>query len=399
MGSRAIPHNACGVTTDRPAGRQAPEACYIAPPKNTAPKSNPILRVTVHSSLDSLPESARLLCASAGRSRWFQSLEWFQCLHSTALGSAVRPRVYVVSDDSGAAVACFFCCTRGDDDRELASMSNYYTMEFSPVVRDDSDAQGVCATLVTYISEERPRWHTVRLDYLKESNSTSAALIDALGQAGFTALRHHQYENWYLDCPSMGFDEYFAARPSRLRNTIERKGRKLYKAHQVEFVLYRHVTDDIERGVRDYIAVYNSSWKQPEPHPAFIPDLARRLVANDALRLGVLYADGKPVAAQFWITTDSEACIYKLAYDEKFAELSVGAVLSREMFRQALDADRAKRIDYGVGSESYKREWMSASQEIFGVRAHSRKTALGLGKILAARLRAQAKRLAAKLAS
>ncbi len=65
------------------------------------------------------------------------------------------------------------------------------------------------------------------------------------------------------------------------------------------------------------------------------------------------------------------------------------------MFRQALDVDRVRRIDYGMGSESYKREWMSASQEIFGVRAHSRRTASGLARILVASLRTAAKRLTA----
>ena len=111
----------------------------------------------------------------------------------------------------------------------------------------------------------------------------------------------------------------------------------------------------------------------------------------------VINKDGKPVAAQFWITTADEACIYKLAYDEQYAEMSVGAVLSREMFRQALDIDRVARIDYGVGSEAYKREWMSASQEIFGVRAYSRRSIGGLWQILYSNARAAAKRIVAKL--
>lgn len=355
------------------------------------------MRVTVHTSLDSLPDDARRLCESVAPKRWFDSLDWFQCLHATALGDSVLPRIYEVSDDMGATVACLFCCTRGAGSRELASLSNYYTMEFGPVVRPGADARAVCTALASCIGAERPRWNSLRLDYLKESNAASATLVDSLRQAGFEVMRHHQYENWYLDCPGTTFNEYFAARPSRLRNTVERKGRKLYKSHQVEYVLYRHPSDNIERGVNDYVAVYNSSWKQPEPHPDFMPELARRLAAHDCLRLGVLYVDGKPGAAQFWITTTDEACIYKLAYDEQYAEMSVGAVLSREMFKQALDVDRVARIDYGVGSEAYKREWMSASQEIFGIRAYSRKSIGGLWNILSARSRAAAKRAVAKL--
>jgi len=350
------------------------------------------LKVSIHHSFDDIPESARSLCVSTAPVRWFDSLDWYQCLFSTALGG-VRLRIYVVSDDAGSALACLFCCTHKAQGRELASLSNYYTMEFSPVVKIGVDAKSAFAALADYIGAERPRWHTIRLDYLKKSNSMAAMFADALARSGFAVHRHHQYENWYLDCPDTSFEDYFAARPSRLRNTIERKGRKLYKSHQVTFVLFRKPEDDIEQGVRDYVMVYNSSWKQPEPHPGFMPRLARCLAAHDCLRLGVLYVDGKPVAAQFWITTRTEACIYKLAYDEQYADLSVGAVLSREMFRLALDVDRAARIDYGVGSEAYKQEWMSAKQEIVGARAYSRKTTRGLGQIVSARLRAIAKRM------
>lgn len=354
------------------------------------------MNVSAHTTFETLPESARDLCVSVAGDRWFDSLEWFRCLYSTALADAVQPRIYVASSDSGEALACLFCCTRGQKDHELSSLSNYYTMEFGPVVRDGADTQDACTALANHISAERPRWHSVRLDYLKQSNPATVAFVDALGRAGFSVHRHHQYENWYLDSAGTSFDEYFAARPSRLRNTVERKSRKLHKSHDVKYVLYRDPADDLERGVRDYVTVYNSSWKRPEPHPMFMPDLARRLAALGCLRLGVLHVDEKPVAAQFWITTRSEACIYKLAYDEGYADMSVGAVLSREMFRHALDVDHAARIDYGVGSEAYKREWMSAVQEIFGVRAYSKKSPRGIALIIAERLRASVKRLVSR---
>lgn len=350
------------------------------------------MRVSIYTSFDGLPQGARDLCDEFAASRWFDSLAWFRCLYATALKDSVQPRLYVASSESGEALACLFCCTRSPRDRVLAGMSNYYTMEFGPIVKTGADLQAICTALATFIGAERPRWHTVRLEYLKESNTAAAALVSALSRAGFSAHRYHQYENWYLDCPGIRYEEYYAGRPSRLRNTIERKGRKLSRSNKVAFVLYRHGTDDIERGVRDYVAVYNSSWKHPEPHPEFIPELARSLVAQDCLRLGVLYVDDKPAAAQFWITTRSEACIYKLAYDELYAAASVGALLSREMFRQALDVDRTPRIDYGVGSEAYKREWMGSVQEIFGIRAYSRRSIRGIANIVSAKLRAAAKR-------
>lgn len=355
------------------------------------------MKTNVYTSFDDLPDGTRLMGESIALDRWFDSLAWFRCLYGTVLASSVQPRIYVVTTDAARVIACLFCCTRDGQSRELASIGNYYTMEFSPAFEPGTDVGAACAELATFIAAERPRWHSLRLDYLKTSNSATATLIEALGRAGFSVHRHHQYENWYLDCAQMSFEQYYSARPSRLRNTIERKGRKLEKSHQSRFILYRDPGDDLESGVRDYVTVYNASWKQPEPHPHFMPELARQLAARNLLRLGVLYVDGKPVAAQFWITTRTEACIYKLAYDEQFAEMSVGAILSREMFRLALDDDRVKRIDYGVGSEAYKREWMSATQEVFGVQAFSRRSLTGLSRAFLARLKANVKTLSGRI--
>jgi len=351
------------------------------------------VKVSVHASFYELPGSARKLCESMTQVRWFDSLDWYQCLWSTVLEGTAQLRLYVVSDEAGDALACLFCRSSDKRRRELSGLSNYYTMDFSPLVKPGVDAGEAGRALAKHIGSERPRWRTIQFDYLKGSNPATTFLVDALAQAGFAVYRHHQYDNWYLACQGTSFENYYAARPSRLRNTVERKSRKLYKLHQVTFKLFRSPADDIERGMRDYTAVYESSWKKPEPYPAFMPELARRLAMHDSLRLGVLYVDGQPAAAQFWITTQAEACIYKLAYDEKYADFSVGAVLSREMFRQALDVDHTSCIDYGVGSESYKREWMSGVRAITGIRAHSWKTGLGLVRMLTAQLRATTKRM------
>src|SRR5438132_2726210 len=119
----------------------------------------------------------------------------------------------------------------------------------------------------------------------------------------------------------------------------------------------RHESDDIQPLLRDFITVYNCSWKRPEPFPEFIPMLVAECAKLGILRLGMLYVDEKPAAGQLWINTDKKTTIYKLAYDEEYRASGVGSILSREMFRVAIDEDHADEIDYGIGSEPYKREW------------------------------------------
>ena len=191
------------------------------------------------------------------------------------------------------------------------------------------------------------------------------------------------------------FEPYFARRPSQLRNTIKRRQKKLEKAHRFEIRVARNEGPELESLVQDFIHIYGLSWKEPEPFPDFIPALAGHCAKLGILRLGVLYASARPVAAQLWITSGGKAIIYKLAYDEQFAELGVGSILSKELFRIALDEDHVKEIDYGVGSESYKRDWMSSVRRIEGIEAFNRKSTKGLLMALVMHAKEAAKKMRA----
>ena len=137
--------------------------------------------------------------------------------------------------------------------------------------------------------------------------------------------------NWYLLLNGRTFNQYLATRPSRLVSTIKRRRRKLEAQHSVRVTI-----DVTPERVRDFIMVYELSWKRPEPYPDFIPTLATTCARLGVLRLGVLDVDGVPAAAQLWITTGRKSVIYKLAYDDAYVDFSVGSILSSEMFRYAM---------------------------------------------------------------
>jgi CelD/BcsL family acetyltransferase involved in cellulose biosynthesis len=88
--------------------------------------------------------------------------------------------------------------------------------------------------------------------------------------------------------------------------------------------------------------------------------------------------DGKPAAAQLWINTERTALIYKLSYDEQYRDFGVGSILSKELFRVAIDEDRVSEIDYGVGSEPYKKDWMASVRKIEGTEAYNQRTLMGM---------------------
>ena len=85
-----------------------------------------------------------------------------------------------------------------------------------------------------------------------------------------------------------------------------------------------------------------------------------------------------PAAAQFWIVRNKTAYIFKVAYDEAFTNLSVGAVALFKMFEHVMDVDKVKFIDFLTGDEGYKRDWMDESREMVGLVAYNMRTPKGL---------------------
>ena len=98
-----------------------------------------------------------------------------------------------------------------------------------------------------------------------------------------------------------------------------------------------------------------------------MPGLIRICADQEWLRLGVAYVNEEPVAAQLWIVSGGAALIFKLAYDEQFAKLSAGTLLTSALMQHVLDVDKVSEVDYLSGDDEYKKSWMSHRRERWGI--------------------------------
>jgi ribosomal protein S18 acetylase RimI-like enzyme len=337
------------------------------------------MQISVYRGFDAVPDTVRLGLSHPSQPNFFLSLDWFEMLYQTSLRDQMQPRIYVAQDADGQTLGALYTGVAPGAARSLASLTNFYVLEYQPVLvptASDHAAQVIDA-LVAHLAAERPRWSAIRLRLLKDSGAERDTLIDALHRHGFSTHLFFQYENWCMDVAGQPFATYYAGRPSQLRNTIERRAKKLAKAHPMRMQVLREPGEELDAAIASFTKVYESSWKQPEPYPDFMPAFMRLAARLGVLRLGLLEVDGVPAAAQLWVTAGGRAVIYKLAYDERFRDFGVGSILSRELFRVALDEDAVREIDYGVGSDAYKRDWMSFARRLHGVEAFNRRTLAG----------------------
>lgn len=347
------------------------------------------MRVDVFDSLQALPgEAAQALSYRNGRA-FFSSIEWFRCLTRHGLDPDLKPRIYLAGDTDGLQCA-LFCATTAAG--QLGSLTTFYTMEFGPVMIGANAAEGLSA-VVAFIAAEKPRWNTIDLRFLRDGDATRDRLVQLLDDNGFTPYAYSQFDNWFLPVDDRDFETYYSALSSRLRNTIKRKGNKLKREHDFTLNIYPVDEVTLDDAIAVYTDVYSSSWKQPEPFPEFMPALFHTCDELGILRAGTARIEGQPAAAQIWINDHGRTVIYKLAYDEQYAPLSIGSLLSRRLFEHAIDHDRIREIDYGVGNESYKRDWMSDRRRLGGVLACNRRTFGGVMADLRERLAAATRKL------
>lgn len=293
----------------------------------------------------------------------FQSALWFELLASHGFEQAVSPLAADVGSLPGAAQL------RLISDRScggIESLSNYYSGLYGPV---GSRRNEVLADWLQAVGFVRSECEPVcwRLHPLDAQAAWVTDLTDALKAGGYWTDRYFCFGNWYQPVEPGGFDAYWAARPSALRNTVARARRRLDRQGEWRLDIINGEQPGLEAAIKAYESVYNRSWKTPEPNPAFMPGLIRLAAQQGWLRLGLLQVGDEPLAAQLWLVAGGKANIFKLAYVQGFEKLSVGSVLSAELMRHVIDVDRVREVDFLSGDDPYKADWMSHRRERIGL--------------------------------
>ncbi len=368
-----------------PLAKTEDQIAGVAPADSRARAAGSPYHVEIYSGLEELPASFLNLFEEAGRQSIFLTLSWFQNFIQTAMAPEDRVRIYGAGavGTQGTPAGMLLMRSSGNSNSfssslKLEALANYYSCFYAPHLAVSEDkARDTLRALALAIAEEKPRWDAVEVKPMDVRSKEFREFVEAFKAAGFIVQTFFSFGNWYLPVNGRSFAQYSESLPSVLKNTLNRKRKKLEKSGRVKIEI---VTggQGLDAAIDAYMKVYLSSWKQPEPYPQFIPGLIHMCAEMGALRLGLLYVDGEPAAAQLWIVHHGNALIYKLAYDERFSELSAGTILSATLFQHALDVDKVKEVDYLSGDDAYKKDWMSERRERWGILAMNPRTPRGV---------------------
>lgn len=306
---------------------------------------------------EQLPESANELFAQAGRDSIFFSREWFESMA-------------VALDDRSMVFACVLA-----DNRVMAilplvksagntwySLKHRYTPHYSLLLAND-DQQQVLTCLVQGLGQLPLK--ALILEPVADDDSKLLAMQTVMEADGFNCDHMFRFYNWILRVQGQSYQEYLAARPSRLRNTMARKKRKLEREHGYDIRLF--TGDDVVQAMADYYSVYSASWKAEEQYVLTLDDIVARFTRAGWTRLAILYIKGQPAAAQLWFVHHGKASIFRLSYDEAWKRYSTGSILTGFLMQYVIDVDKVEQVDFLTGNDAYKQDWMSDRRQRFAL--------------------------------
>lgn len=308
-----------------------------------------------------LPESASKLFEEHEQRSLFLSKCWLENITSYSLPSENRLLlVCVIENKEILAVLPMMQCPQGG----LNALSSHFTTLFSLLISNSTQRKSILNCLAKGLSQLP--YHPIQFEPIDPNDINMKALEKSLHEYNLQGFPYFKFYNWTHQTNKQTFEEYIDSRPAYLRNTIRRKQRKLEREQKHEIKLYKNI--NIKQALTDYHKVYTSSWKANEYFSDFTPNLVKHMSELGWLRLGILYIDSKPIAAQIWFVVHTTASIYRLAYDEKWKKYSPGSILTEYLMRHVINIDKVSEIDFLTGNEPYKQDWMTYRKERIGIR-------------------------------
>lgn len=293
-------------------------------------------------------DSVDVLQALAGETARapFDRAEWFALLAATG----VAPLIATASD--GQRSAALPLTEAGG---RIAPLRNWYSFTWRPLAPEGPEGDRLLEAIARHL---RQRAWRATLEPVPGEDGSATRLERAFRAAGWQVAVEPCGVNHVLPVRGRSFDDYRQTRPGRLRTTLARKSGK---------VRCEVLTGFDAQAWAAYEAIYASSWKPSEDHPAMLRAFAAAEGAAGRLRLGIARAEGIAVAAQCWTVENGTAYIHKLAHRQSHRHLSAGTTLTGALMEHVIDVDRVSLVDFGTGDEAYKTDWMEAVRPRFRI--------------------------------
>ncbi|MBF0265992.1 MAG: GNAT family N-acetyltransferase [Gammaproteobacteria bacterium] len=314
------------------------------------------MKFICYSNWSELPESVNQFFEQSAKRNMFFARPWFETLVSTTLNSEQSMLLAcVIENDSFQAILPLIKNNNGN----WEALSHPYGSEFSILINHINKKDEVITCLAQGLSQLS--FKSISIKPFDKDDQNIINLKQSFELNGIVCHQGFRFYNWTCELKDLNFSVYMSKRPSKVRNTIARKDRKLKREHGYNIKLF--INDMLEQAMDDYYKVIQSSWKAKEQYLELMNELVNRFAKEGCLRLAIMYVDEKPIAAQLWFVVHRKASIFRLAYNEKWKKYSPGSILTKFLMEYVIETDKVDELDFLTGNEQYKQDWMTMRKE------------------------------------
>jgi len=315
-------------------------------------------RIQLHTAPDSLerlgPEWDRLR-ADSDSDLFFSGSAW-QILWWRHFGHDYLPRIVTFRDCCGRMIGIAPLMTpRADPDQTLLLIGGTEIADYLDLIVDADRADEARRILLGAIRAHLA-WRTLDLHCLPATSGTPAAL-DAVFASHTVTVRHEQ-EDVAPFVPLHGsWAAYLGALNKKDRHELRRKLRRAVDDMNAEWRTVQS-TADLDPTLDAFIALHRQSSAakanfMTDEMAAYFRDLAALTLEQGTLRMGILWADDKPMAGAMGFVHGDRLYLYNSGYDPAYAAHSVGIAAVGLLLRQVADEGLAI-FDFLQGNETYK---------------------------------------------
>jgi hypothetical protein len=249
----------------------------------------------------------------------------------------------------------------------VTSLAGYYwPFRAIPIVPDQEGLRDTCSAIAAFVSSRR-EFRTLRLGPVPRTDPAVRGLVNAFDERGWVAIEKSIDDTYAILMPP-DFKSYERELGSHLLKKVAYFERRLRKTGDVEIRAGGAASATEWLGLLDDLSsVEGKSWvKEKEGTLKFVGERNRRFwqeaISSEAvaraLRVWLLYVEGKPVSYSLNIDSGSTRYILANGYDAAFKEHSTGSILAYHLLRDASQRGMST-VEWGLGDSGYKTRWLA----------------------------------------
>jgi CelD/BcsL family acetyltransferase involved in cellulose biosynthesis len=215
---------------------------------------------------------------------------------------------------------------------------------------DRQSALGALDAIAAFFGERMSEPAMVSIAELSREGSFFALLRQFTESRGFPIASLKQYERAALDASKKSPAAHFVS--ARKRKELGRQLRRLRDRGPVAFGVASEPRD-LNQQLDAFLALESKGWKgrrgealqSKPPLEAFVREMAAAMVGRGKCRIYWLSCGDQIIASNIVLLDETNAYFWKTAYDEDFASVSPGVLLTMSMTDQLLRDDRIFSAD------------------------------------------------------